>query len=156
MRIAIPALLILTLAATRPAAAQPAPPDERVRPAARPAPAPAPAPAPSPAPSVKPEPPRPVADPSPALSPASKAAPKEKHFDWKLGFDLAGFYSAQGTYIKDLANLHQSLLPGSANLFRERITNTGYFTHHLRFEPRLSVGKWVTLHMRLDGLQNII
>lgn len=83
-------------------------------------------------------------------------APQKKDSDWAVRFGLRGYYAAQGTYIRDLANLKQSLLPGTSDLYRERLTNTGYFTHHLRFEPRLSVGKWATLHVRLDGLQNVV
>jgi len=174
MRIATPVLLILALIASVPARAQPTPPDERVRPETRPKPAPPPARTTNPAAPPRAVPPatparsvsspQPITPPPPAPAPPADAtapiqgapAAKKEHFGWKLKFDLAGYYSAQGTYIRDLANLKQSLLPGSANLYRERITNTGYFTHHLRFEPRLSVGKWVTLHVRLDGLQNVV
>lgn len=169
MRIATPALLILALSASVPALAQPARPDERVRPTPRATPAPPPAreaKAPA-APAKRALSPQPIIPPPPAPpAPVSRAAATtpsttpasatQKHFGWKLKFDLEGYYLAQGTYIRNLANLKQSLLPGSANLYRERITTTGYFTHHLRFEPRLSVGKWVTLHMRLDGLQNVV
>ncbi len=185
MRFATPTLLILALGISvpTPAKAQPAPPAERVRPAARPAPAPAPDPArdatakakpaptatatsprPTTAPPEPPPPPR-RAEPTPAKAKAKAKTPdadkaknkaQKKESDWKVTFGLRGYYSAAGTYIRDLANLKQSLLPGSATLYRERITNTGYFTHHLRFEPRLSVGKWVTLHVRLDGLQNVV
>jgi len=123
-----------------------------------PPPAPAPSPTSPSSPSPAPTPASPTsARHAEATSPATHTAPtKPKHFGWKVRFGLEGYYSAQGTYIRDLANLKQSLLPSSADLYRERITNTGYFTHHLRFEPRLSVGKWVTLHMRLDGLQNVV
>ena len=172
MRIATPALLILVLGASQPALAQPAA-REPARPAARATTTPTPAPAPAreakpPAPparrAVSPQPiaPPPPAPPAPvsravAAPPSAAAGPtSKKHFGWELKFDLAGYYLAQGTYIRDLANLKSSLLPTSAALYRERISNTAYFTHHLRFEPKLSVGKWVTLHVRLDGLQNVV
>lgn len=77
--------------------------------------------------------------------------------DLRLRFGLQGTYSADMTFIKDLALLKGSVLPNTLGaVYRERLSRTQYFTHLLRMEPSLSLGKLATLHLRIDGLQNVV
>ncbi|MDY0004692.1 MAG: hypothetical protein RBU30_25575, partial [Polyangia bacterium] len=73
----------------------------------------------------------------------------------RVQLGLEGFYSADMTFIRDLANLKGSVLPNTS-LLREPLTKTSYFTHHLRMEPNLSVGKLATLYLRMDGVQHVV
>lgn len=165
---------LLTVGTASDARAQPAGPDRPTAPAkaagtpgdkakaADPAPPRPPAPRPDARPAA-----RRAARPAAAERARPKASEKlvqprpepkiKTRFRWTLEFDLEGYYSATGIYIKDLAKLKQSTLPGATSgVYRERLTNTGYFMHHLRFEPRLSLGKLATLYVRLDGLQHVV
>ena len=68
---------------------------------------------------------------------------------------VEGYYWTRMTYIRDLANLTGHMIPGTARL-RESITDTLYFTHHLRIEPRITLGKIVTGYARIDALENVV
>lgn len=68
---------------------------------------------------------------------------------------VEGYYWTRMTYLKDLADLKGHVMPGTARLY-ESITDTLYFTHHLRIEPRVTFGKIVTGYARIDALENVV
>lgn len=143
----------------------PASPPEKVSPRLAETTAPkAAAPAPKTAPRLTDTAPPPAAPPhaDPPPRPATRPAPvaPDRCRGWRchlrVRFGLEGYYAADMTFINDLADLSGSVLPNALGVYRERLTKTLYFTHHLRLEPSLTIGKAATLYLRIDGLQNVV
>lgn len=73
-----------------------------------------------------------------------------------LSLSVDGYYWARYTYIRDLANLKNQVLPGTGNRLRNPILNTNYMTHQVRVEPRVRLGRLAKVQMRIDALQDVV
>lgn len=58
--------------------------------------------------------------------------------------------------MNNLANLENHVLPGTHNALRESIQHTQYLTHHVRWEPRASLGRIADVNLRFDGLRDVL
>ncbi len=73
-----------------------------------------------------------------------------------LQWELDGFYWARFSYDRNLALYRGQVLPGAQGGLREPLTSTQYFSHQIRLEPSVRLGKIASFHMRFDGLYDVV